>query len=145
MLPPAAFMAAIACGIPSFLRRPSVAAAWHSSAQGSLEDLRLAQPEKGTGLSRALSGACIWRRLRMRVRKCSRRLWRSAAARVLACLCEGLPSMSGNRHLIFCHCLRQEIGKAPCVPSTYPFIVGKSTFASEFARCTYTGKLDLSG
>ena len=52
----------------------------------------------------------------MPVRQCSRHLWRSAAARVLACLCEGLPPMLGNRHLIFCHGLRQEIGKAPCVP-----------------------------
>ena len=81
----------------------------------------------------------------MPVRKCSRRLWESAAARVLACLCEGLPSMLGNRHLIFCHCLRQEIGKAPCVLSPHPFTVTKSTFASELARCTFTGKLELSG
>ena len=56
----------------------------------------------------------------MPVRQCSRRLWRSAAARVLACLCEGLPPMLGNRHLIFCHCRRQEIGKAPCVPVYIP-------------------------
>ena len=130
MLPPAAFMAAIACGMPSFLRLPSVAAALHSSAQSSLKYLRLEQPEKGTARFTAPSRACIGRRPRMPVRKCSRRLWRSAAARVLARLCEGLPPMSGNRHLIFCHCLRQEIGKAPCVPSSYPFTVGKSIFAS---------------
>ena len=41
MLPPTAFMAAMACGMPSFLLLPSVAAALHSSVQSSFKHLRL--------------------------------------------------------------------------------------------------------